>query len=81
MKNIKSLILAASGEGDRKMVDKKYFFLHLICSIFISASVIIVLNEEKLVALLVHSSFRVVSTSSLHIFSLSTSSGRQSHSS
>ena len=44
-------------------------------SIFISASVNIVINEEKLVALLVFFSFRRVATSSLRRISVSTSSG------
>ena len=48
--------------------------------VFINASVLIVINEKNLVALLVYPSFRRVATSSLRRISVSTSSGRQSQS-
>ena len=54
---------------------------HLMKIFFISASAFIVSNEEKLVPLLVYSSFRRVATSFPWRYSVSITSDNQSHSS
>ena len=50
-------------------------------SIVTSASVFNIINDEKLVALPMYSSFRRVATSSIRRFSVVTNSGIQTHSS